>query len=111
MQNPLEQMKLWLKEAHEAKVLEPTAMVIATATAMGKPSARTVLLKELDDRGLVFYTHYTSRKSSDLKENPYLTAVFLWKELNRQLIVEGNVHQVRQRNQMLILHPGHAAAK
>ncbi len=92
--NPIDQLKLWLKAAQAAEVLEPTAMILATATCAGRPSARTVLLKGIDERGLVFYTHYTSRKSNNLKENPHVSTVFLWKEVNRQIIVEGNVHQV-----------------
>lgn len=85
------QFARWLADAVAAGVPEPNAMVLATADARGRPSARTVLLKGYDERGLVFYTNYHSRKGRDLAENPVATAVFLWLPLHRQVIVTGAV--------------------
>ncbi|MBI5103780.1 MAG: pyridoxamine 5'-phosphate oxidase [Solirubrobacterales bacterium] len=88
----LEQLRVWLGEA--AELLEPNAMVLATADARGRPSARTVLLKGLDERGLTFFTNLDSRKGRDLRENPYASVVFPWVELQRQVVVAGEVAPV-----------------
>ncbi len=93
--NPFDQLSIWLQEALDAYSAEPTAMVLATATKTGMPSTRTVLLKRLDT-GLVFFTHYTSRKSRELEANPHASVVFLWKELDRQVIVEGVATKVSE---------------
>jgi pyridoxamine 5'-phosphate oxidase len=84
----------WLADAVAAGVPEPNAMVLATAGASGRPTARTVLLKGYDDEGLVFYTNHRSRKGRDLGENPRTTAVFLWLPLHRQVIVTGHAEPV-----------------
>jgi pyridoxamine 5'-phosphate oxidase len=84
----------WFVDATAARVLEPNAMVLATADERGRPSARTVLLKSYDERGFVFYTNYTSRKGRDLDANPYASAVFGWLPLHRQVIVTGPVRRV-----------------
>ena len=90
---PLAVFERWLDEAWRG---EPNAhaMTLATATAEGRPSARVVLLKGLDKRGLVFYTNLESRKSEELFANPHAALCFLWKSLNRQVRVEGPVEQV-----------------
>ncbi len=92
--NPTEQLQLWLDEASEVSASEPYAMVLATASRLGRPSSRTLLLKALDDEGLTFYTHYNSRKSRELTENPFASATFLWMELERQVIIEGAVSRL-----------------
>jgi len=85
----------WLVDAVESLAFrEPNAMVLATADAAGRPSARTVLLRGYDARGLVFYTNYTSRKARELDANPYASAVFPWIALERQVVVGGAVHRV-----------------
>ena len=90
---PLALFRRWLDEAWRG---EPNAhaMTLATATAEGRPSARVVLLKGLDDRGFVFYTNLESRKSDELFANPHAALCFLWKSLNRQVRVEGPVERV-----------------
>ncbi|MEP7084229.1 MAG: pyridoxamine 5'-phosphate oxidase [Betaproteobacteria bacterium] len=92
--DPLAQFALWLDEAIAAQVPEPTAMTLATVAADGKPSARIVLLKGCDAGGFVFYTNYRSRKGEELAGNGFASLVFLWKELERQVRVEGRVEQV-----------------
>lgn len=87
----LESLRLWLQEADAAHVPEPNAMVVATASRRGMPSARTVLLKGLDDRGLVFFTSLDSRKGRELEENPRAALVFPWIGFSRQVVVEGAV--------------------
>ncbi len=91
--DPVRLFQAWLKAAEESGLLEPTAMTLATSDATGRPSARTVLLKSVDDRGFVFYTNYGSRKAADLDQNPRAALVFHWKSLLRQVIVEGSVER------------------
>lgn len=87
--NPLIQFQIWLEEAIQAKVNEPTAVIVGTVSADGKPSTRCVLLKELRDEKFVFYTNYESRKGKQLANSPYISLTFLWHELERQVHIEG----------------------
>lgn len=91
--DPLEQFRRWFAEA--SAVLEmPEAMALATATRAGAPSVRMVLLKAFDERGLAFYSHYTSRKGRELEANPQAALLFHWSPLGRQVRVEGSVERV-----------------
>ena len=92
--NPLRQFTVWFDEAREAGVFEPEAMALATATAEGAPSARMVLLKGYDERGFVFFTNYAGRKAAELESNPRAALLFHWKELGRQVRIEGSVARV-----------------
>jgi pyridoxamine 5'-phosphate oxidase len=92
--DPIVQFHEWFENAVEADLHEPNAMILATATADGKPSARTVLLKGYDERGFVFYTNYEGRKAVELESNPRAALVFYWGELVRQVRVEGTVSRV-----------------
>jgi pyridoxamine 5'-phosphate oxidase len=87
--NPILQFGKWFKEAVDAKVNEPNAMTIATATTDGKPSARIVLLRNFDKNGFIFYTNYTSRKGTEIMANPNCAILFFWPELERQVRIEG----------------------
>lgn len=94
----LAQFRRWFAEAvadgPALGLVEPNAMVVATATADGRPGARTVLLKGVDARGLVFYTHLGSRKGQELAANPRACAVFSWVPMERQVVVDGDVTPV-----------------
>jgi pyridoxamine 5'-phosphate oxidase len=92
--NPIEQFKVWLQQAIDARILEPTAMTLATADKRGRPSARTVLLKNVDQHGFVFYSNYESRKANDIAENPHAALLFFWDRLERQVRVEGTISKV-----------------
>jgi pyridoxamine 5'-phosphate oxidase len=92
--NPLEQFKIWFQQALELELLEPNAMTLATVNPQGQPSARMVLLKDLDERGFVFYTNYNSQKGQHLAENPFAALVFWWDKLERQVRVEGAIEKV-----------------
>lgn len=92
--DPLKQFGRWWDEALAAEVPEPNAMTLATADAAGKPSARTVLLKGFDDRGFVFFSNYESRKGEELRANPFAAVLFFWRELERQVRIEGAVERV-----------------
>jgi pyridoxamine 5'-phosphate oxidase len=92
--DPLKQFGVWMVEAIHAQVPEPTAMTLATADAKGRPSARIVLLKGVDPRGFVFFTNYESRKGREMAQNPQAALTFLWKELERQVRIEGRIEKV-----------------
>ena len=90
----LEQFERWLAEAMEGGEAEPNAVVVATAGADGRTGARTVLLKDVDERGFVFNTNYDSRKGSEIAENPRASLVFPWLDVRRQVVVDGTVERV-----------------
>jgi len=92
--SPFEQFQLWLQEAIDLPVAEPTAMALATANAHGKPSSRIVLLKGLDNRGFVFYTNYDSRKGQELRQQACASLLFFWQPLERQVRIEGVIEKV-----------------
>ncbi len=96
--NPVLQFKLWLDDALVFKIDEPTAMTLATSDKNGKPSARIVLLKGVNEKGFVFYTNYSSRKGREIKQNPLAALVFHWKELERQVRIEGYVEKIPEKN-------------
>ena len=88
------QFGAWFADAAAYGLPEPNAMIVATASPDGRPSARTVLLKEYDERGFVFFTNYQSRKGSELTANPYASLVFPWFPMQRQVLVAGAVERV-----------------
>lgn len=91
---PLAQFRTWFADALDAGLPEPNAMVVATVSAEGQPSARTVLLKDADSRGFVFYTNYGSRKSRDLAGQPGASCVFPWFAMHRQVVVVGRAERI-----------------
>lgn len=95
--SPFEQFQLWLQEAIDLPVAEPTAMTLATASVDGKPSARIVLLKGLDSRGFVFYTNYKSRKGHELSQQSAASMLFFWQPLERQVRIEGVIEKVSEQ--------------
>ena len=92
--DPFAQFERWLSDAVAAELLEPNAMVLATADAAGRPSARTVLLKGIEAGGFVFFTNYGSRKARELEANGQASLVFPWIDLERQVIVVGDVERM-----------------
>jgi pyridoxamine 5'-phosphate oxidase len=92
--DPVELFREWLARAHETEPNDPTAMTLATVGPSGAPSARLVLLKEVDDRGFVFYTNADSRKGLEIAQNPMVSLVFHWKSLRRQVRIDGIAEQV-----------------
>jgi pyridoxamine 5'-phosphate oxidase len=95
-QNPFRQFDRWWEEAMKAEIDEVNAMTLATVSPEGKPSARIVLLKGYDDYGFVFFTNYDSKKGKELFENPQATLLFFWKELERQVRIEGICEKVSE---------------
>jgi len=98
--DPIKQFQTWLNDAFEAKLPLPEAMTLATATPDGKPSARMVLLKQVDHDGFVFYTNYNSDKAEQLDENPYAALVFYWAKLDRQVRVEGSISRTSREESL-----------
>ena len=92
--DPIRQFERWFADAVSARVPEPNAMTLSTATRDGVPSGRIVLLKGVDANGFVFYTDYRSRKGVELGENPLAALTFLWKEIERQVRITGSVSRV-----------------
>ncbi|MCC7162698.1 MAG: pyridoxamine 5'-phosphate oxidase [Anaerolineae bacterium] len=92
--DPLALFREWLDRAFAENLPEPNAMLVATAALDGKPSARVALLREMDERGLVFFTNYASRKGKELESNPFAALVFFWQPLHRQIRVEGRVERI-----------------
>ncbi len=92
--DPFRQFDKWFQEALKAEIPEPNAMIVATADAQGKPSARVVLLKGFDEKGFVFYTNYESQKGYELTKNPKAAVVFNWLELERQIRIEGKAEKI-----------------
>lgn len=95
--DPIKQFEKWWQEAIDAKAEEPNAMTLATCNANGKPSARIVLLKGIRQNGFTFFTNYEGRKAKEIEENPFVALAFFWKELERQIRIEGEVKKISEK--------------
>src|ERR1700749_2424505 len=102
--SPIKQFELWFNEAIEAKVNEPNAMTLSTATTDGRPSARIVLLKGFDHNGFAFYTNYLSRKGRELAKNPNAALTFFWGTLERQIRIEGTIEKLSKEQSDRYFH-------
>jgi pyridoxamine 5'-phosphate oxidase len=94
LSDPIEQFKIWLREAEEQQIYEPNAFVLGTVDSDNQPRSRTVLLKGVDERGFFFATNYLSRKGEALVTNPKVSAVFGWYSMYRQVLIQGVVEKV-----------------
>lgn len=95
--DPIKQFEKWWQEAIDSKIEEPNAMTLATCDGKGKPSARIVLLKGIHKNDFVFFTNYESHKSKEIRNNPFVALVFFWKELERQIRIEGKVKKISKK--------------
>jgi pyridoxamine 5'-phosphate oxidase len=102
--DPFRQFEKWFQEAEAAKLPEPNAMILASASRDGRPAARTVLLKSFDGRGFVFYTNYESRKGRELEANARAALLFPWIAFERQVIIEGVVTKVAREESGAYFH-------
>ena len=102
--DPMVQFDRWFADAREAQLLEVNAMTLATASPAGRPSARIVLLKGVDDRGFLFFTDYRSRKGDELTTNPHAALVFHWAELERQVRIVGTVERLTSEESASYFH-------
>lgn len=96
--DPLQQFRQWFLEAQQASLREPNAMTLATCTADGRPSARVVLLKTLDERGFGFFTDFRSRKAREVVANPHAALMFAWLDIERQVRIEGRVSRMNDEH-------------
>ncbi|BFM14725.1 pyridoxamine 5'-phosphate oxidase [Maricurvus nonylphenolicus] len=93
-EDPITQFEAWLKQAIDAEIQDPTAMTVATVNANGQPSQRIVLLKQVNQKGFVFYTNYESRKAKEIEANPLVSLHFPWHMLERQVKICGRAERV-----------------
>ena len=98
--DPLTQFQKWFKEAQQVEVLEPNAMILSTVDTQHRPFQRTVLMKALDTRGIVFYTNYKSRKAQQIAKNNQVSVLFPWYALERQVLITGAAEKVSTRESM-----------
>lgn len=92
--DPVSQFSKWFEEARKAEVPEPNAMTLSTASPDGRPAARIVLIKEVNDKGFVFFTNYESSKGHEIEANPFGALTFFWQPLERQVRIEGRIEKV-----------------
>jgi len=95
-ENPIKQFEVWWKHAIESNIEEPNAMTLATSTSKGRPSARIILIKGINENGFIFFTNYLSRKGKEIEENPFVSLVFFWKGLERQVRIEGKIKKISE---------------
>ncbi|MEM9857952.1 MAG: pyridoxamine 5'-phosphate oxidase [Bacteroidota bacterium] len=96
--HPLKQFQKWFTEAQKADIHEVNAMGLSTVSKKGIPSSRIVLLKDIENDGFVFFTNYQSDKGRDLEQNPAASLLFFWKELERQVRIQGNVEKISKQD-------------
>lgn len=97
VKNPIEQFKIWMDEALKSEVPEPNAMTLSTVSPDGVPSARIVLLKNLDENGFTFFTNYKSQKGKEMAKNKNVALTFVWLGLERQVRIEGIVKKISRK--------------
>jgi pyridoxamine 5'-phosphate oxidase len=102
--DPVRQFQTWFAQALDAKLPEPNAMTVATVDATGRPAARILLIKGVDERGFVFFTNYESRKGHELAANPHASLLFHWIELERQVRIEGKVEKTSAEESDVYFH-------
>ena len=94
LEDPVMQFSDWFEQARKTDIADPTAMILATVDQNGRPSQRTVLLKYYDETGFVFFTNYGSRKAKEIKENERVSLLFVWLELERQIMISGKAVKI-----------------
>jgi pyridoxamine 5'-phosphate oxidase len=97
LKNPILQASAWLEEALKLSIPEPTAMNLATVSLNNRPSSRIVLLKGITENGFIFYSNYQSKKGIELENNPFASLTIFWKELERQIRIEGKVEKTSSK--------------
>jgi pyridoxamine 5'-phosphate oxidase len=100
LSDPIKQFELWLHQAIDLQIYDPTAMVVATVNSDGQPSQRIVLLKHLDDLGFVFYTNFGSRKAKDIAANAEVSLLFPWNDIDRQVKIQGQAHKISTKESL-----------
>ena len=96
--NPIKQFEIWFKKAKKENIIEPNAMVLSTISKNNLLNSRTVLLKNITDKGFIFFTNYESRKANDIMHNNNVSVVFLWKKIEKQVIIKGKAVKITKRD-------------
>ena len=96
--NPIKEFEIWFKKAKKENIIEPNAMILSTISKNNLLNSRTVLLKNITDKGFVFFTNYESRKANDIMHNNNVSVVFLWKKIERQVVIKGKVIKITKRD-------------
>ena len=96
--NPIKEFEIWFKKAKKENIIEPNAMILSTISKNNLLNSRTVLLKNITDKGFVFFTNYESRKANDIIHNNNVSVVFLWKKIGRQVIIKGTAVKITKRD-------------
>ena len=96
--NPIKQFEIWFKKAKKENIIEPNAMVLSTISKNNLLNSRTVLLKNITDKGFIFFTNYESRKANDIMHNNNVSLVFLWKKIERQVIIKGKAVKITKQD-------------
>ena len=96
--NPIKEFEIWFKKAKKENIIEPNAMILSTISKNNLLNSRTVLLKNITDKGFVFFTNYESRKANDIMHNNNVSVVFLWKKIERQVIIKGKAIKITKRD-------------
>ena len=96
--NPIKQFEIWFKKAKKENIIEPNAMILSTISKNNLLNSRTVLLKNITDKGFVFFTNYESRKANDIMHNNNVSVVFLWKKIERQVVIKGTAVKITKRD-------------
>ena len=96
--NPIKEFEIWFKKAKKENIIEPNAMILSTISKNNLLNSRTVLLKNITDKGFVFFTNYESRKANDIMHNNNVSVVFLWKKIERQVIIKGKAVKITKRD-------------
>ena len=104
LESPTEMFRTWFQKIEDLENIEPNAAILSTSTKKGKPSSRTVLVKEYSDNGFVFYTNYNSKKAQEIENNPYGSLIFYWHDFERQVRIQGKIRKVSRSKSEKYFH-------
>ena len=95
---PWDQLSIWFEDLEKEEITYPNAAFLSTSSKDGQPSSRTILIKEFNQEGLIFFTDYESRKGQEIDENPFVSLLFFWKELDRQVRIQGRIRKISRED-------------
>ena len=104
LESPTEMFRTWFEKVEDLEHIEPNAAILSTSTKKGKPSSRTVLVKEFSEKGFVFYTNYKSKKAQEIEVNPYASLIFYWQDFERQVRIQGKVRKISRNKSEKYFH-------
>ena len=104
LESPTEMFRFWFEKIEESEYFEANAAILSTSTKKGKPSSRTVLVKEYSEKGFVFYTNYKSKKAQEIEVNPYASLIFYWPTFERQIRIQGKIRKVSRNKSEKYFH-------